>query len=135
MAAFPVALQMKHFNELPQIYRDEFPLRTSLPRSLSNIRSGGTIDGLYVVLLDQYGEVVTSSDGHVLTLRMESLQQSTFTPKAESLTEIKENYGVYNLSEVTFSAQPGTKTRLTLSSSAINPALSAQASPSYLIDL
>ena len=135
MAAFPVALQMKHFNELPQIYRDEFPLRTSLPRSLSNIRSGGTIDGLYVVLLDQYGEVVTSSDGHVLTLRMESLQQSTFTPKAESLTEIKENYGVYDLSEVTFSAQPGTKTRLTLSSSAINPALSAQASPSYLIDL
>ena len=135
MAAFPVALQMKHFNELPQIYRDEFPLRTSLPRSLSNIRSGGTIDGLYVVLLDQYGEVVTSSDGHLLTLRMESLQQSTFTPKAESLTEIKENYGVYNLSEVTFSAQPGTKTRLTLSSSAINPALSAQASPSYLIDL
>ena len=135
MAAFPVALQMKHFNELPQIYRDKFPLRTSLPRSLSNIRSGGTIDGLYVVLLDQYGEVVTSSDGHVLTLRMESLQQSTFTPKAESLTEIKENYGVYNLSEVTFSAQPGTKTRLTLSSSAINPALSAQASPSYLIDL
>ena len=135
MAAFPVALQMKHFHELPQIYRDEFPLRTSLPRSLSNIRSGGTIDGLYVVLLDQYGEVVTSSDGHVLTLRMESLQQSTFTPKAESLTEIKENYGVYDLSEVTFSAQPGTKTRLTLSSSAINPALSAQASPSYLIDL
>ena len=52
VAAFPVALQMKHFNELPQIYRDEFPLRTSLPRTLSNIRSGGTIDGLYVVLLD-----------------------------------------------------------------------------------
>ena len=66
---------------------------------------------------------------------MESLQQSAFNPKAESLTEIKENYGVYDLSGVAFSAQPGTKTRLTLSSSAINPVLSAQASPSYLIDL
>ena len=50
VAAFPVAMELKTYDELPQLFRDQFP--RSLSQSFSGLRSGGTIDGFYVVLVD-----------------------------------------------------------------------------------
>lgn len=71
-AAFPVSLERRDYNALPQIYKDQFSRVLSERKmlSLNEIRSGGTVDGFYVVLLDQYGDVVTSSNGNILTLSM-----------------------------------------------------------------
>ena len=79
--------------------------------------------------------MVTSSNGNLLNLSIQNLESGVYNPKAESLVEIKEKYGVYDLSGVTFSGEPGKKTKLTLTSDAIDPSLIGQNSYSFEIEL
>ena len=83
MAAFPVALERREYDELPQMYKERFPrlLRERNMLNLSGIRSGGNVDGFYMVLLDQYGGVVTSSNSHSLTFSIENKHEAAYTPK------------------------------------------------------
>lgn len=74
---------------------------------------------------------MVSSSGNPITLEIQNLVEAAYLPKAESIFDIEEKHGVYDLSVVTFSGEPGKNTKLTVISSAIDPSLSGQVSYAF----
>ena len=68
-----MSLERREYTALPQMYKDQFPrlLREREMLNFNEVRSGSSLDGFYVVLLDQYGDVVTSSSGNTVTMLIE----------------------------------------------------------------
>lgn len=78
---------------------------------------------------------MTSSNANIITWSIEPLEDAAYIPKAEALTQIQDSLGVYNLSSISFSGEPGTRVKLSLNSSAITPSLSGHSSYSFSIEI
>ncbi len=127
IAAFPVRMEIRPYDLLPPLYKENNPRHLGQDRrrllDLETVQSGGTISDFYLVLLDQYDRVVESSNGHVLSIAIESVGTSTQLPKYETLVDLTEIKGVYDITGVVFSGRPGSSATITFASPTINPSL------------
>ena len=76
--------------------------------SLSNQQSGGSIPTIYIALVDEFGQIVSSDSSSTSTLSITgSVAGATYTPTLTgTLTQTASN-GVFKFADVTFTAKPG----------------------------
>lgn len=86
---------------------------------------------MYLVFVDYFGEVVTASDNDPITIQL-TTNGSQITPRFDAGTNLWSEWGVFNLTDVTFIGEPGTEVNFLISSSYIDGTLD-QASSNYLL--
>ena len=76
--------------------------------ALSNQQSGGSIGTIYVALVDQYGNVVSSDSSSTATLSIVgSHSGATYTPTLTGTTTVTSSNGAFKFTDITFTAEPG----------------------------
>ena len=127
LAAFPVRLELRNFQDLPLLYTDSrIELTPSEEANFSSVRSGSSVSSFFVAAVDQYGAVVSSLSGAALSFQSESTPGSVFQARASTASgeDILSEWGVFNASEAQLSAEPGSSANFSLSAPRdINPQL------------
>eukprot|EP00347_Sterkiella_histriomuscorum_P016469 403353061 len=96
---------------------------------MSNVRSGGQIPYFYLAHVDKYGQIVGDDDTSKLRVQVDSSSYEknrdtlTYTPVLEGSQSFLTFAGVSAIQDLTFTAAPGYKYRLSFTSSGIDDSL------------
>ena len=89
--------------------------------SLSEQRSGNSIPDLYLSLVDIYNQTVGSDSLSTVTLEVNTTNApTTFTPVLSGATTVVASSGLFKLSNIEFTAQPGTTYNLYFTTTGID---------------
>lgn len=77
---------------------------------------------MYLVFVDYFGEVVSSSNNDVVTFEV-SASQSDYAPRYDAGSSLWSAKGVFNLTEVVFIGEPDSDISLKIQSSYIDGTL------------
>lgn len=134
VASYAVALELRTRANLPELYLSGRSLsQEGELNSFESVQSSGTLGEVYAVLLDVDGQVVTSSQKDSLTLTLTTNSQ-TYPAKYDAGSSLWSQFGVFNLTSVTFVGEPGTTAWLYLSSALIDvPLEQTDSYYSYLV--
>lgn len=77
--------------------------------SISNQQSGGILDDMYLALVDEFGQIVSSDSSSTATISVTSdnSESQTYTPTLTGATTITATNGVFKFTGLTFTAEPG----------------------------
>ena len=76
--------------------------------NLTSQQSGGSIGIIYVALVDQFGQVVSSDSSSTATLRIVgTYSDKTYIPTLTGTTTLTASRGTFAFTDITFTAEPG----------------------------